>query len=301
MSVSTAVAVAAIEAPEPTAQRRARQSVTNRRPSWHLTVLMWLAGAVWLFPLVVVVITSLKTAGGMTTSKPLALDSSPQFGNYATAWRDAHMGSYMLNSLLICVIKVPLGLVISAMTAFGLSRFRFRLRRTLFLLVVAGSMIPLQIPLISLFTTLLKVNLLNTYTGLILPYLAFGLPFQVIFLTTFFDQVPKEIEDAAKIDGCRPWRYLVSVLIPLCRPIIASLLILDLVGTFNEFSVALTVLQDNRLWTVPLGLIGFQGTYSSQYTLISAAVVMAVLPILVIYLTLQRYFERGFVSGAVTG
>jgi raffinose/stachyose/melibiose transport system permease protein len=262
---------------------------------------MWLAAVIWMLPLILVVITSLKPSGGLTTSTPFQPPGRPQFGNYSQAWRDAHLSADMLNSLIICVIKVPLSIVVSATTAFGLSRFRYRFRRSLFILVVAGSMIPLQIPLISLFTTLLQVNLLNTYTGLILAYLAFSLPFQVIFLTTFFNQVPKEIEDAARMDGCRPFRYLVRVLLPLCKPIVISLVILDLVGTFNEFPVALTVLQDNSLWTVPLGLIAFQGVYANQYTLLSAAVIMAMLPILVIYLTLQRYFERGFTAGALTG
>jgi raffinose/stachyose/melibiose transport system permease protein len=275
-----------------------------KRPRRGLTIysiLMWLAALIWMLPLILVIITSLKSAGGLTTSKPLELSGPPQLSNYRNAWKDADLGSSMLNSLLICVIKVPLGLVISATTAFGLSRFRFRLRRLLFVLIVAGTVIPLQIPLVALFPTLLKLNLLNTYTGLILAYLAFSLPFQVIFLTTFFDQIPREIEDAARLDGCPPWRFLTSILLPLCKPIIASLLILDVVGTWNEFPVALTVLQNNKLWTVPLGLIAFQGVYSSQYTLISAAVVMAILPVLVIYLTLQRYFERGFVAGSVNG
>lgn len=277
-----------------------RPAATGLRPRL-LTAGMWLAAVVWLLPLILVIITSLKPAGGLTTSSPFQLPGRPQLGNYTQAWRDAHLSSDMLNSLIICVIKVPLSIVVSATTAFGLSRFRYRFRRPLFILVVAGSMIPLQIPLISLFTTLLQVNLLNTYTGLILAYLAFSLPFQVIFLTTFFNQVPKEIEDAARMDGCRPLRYLVRVLLPLCKPIVISLVILDLVGTWNEFPVALTVLQDNSLWTVPLGLIAFQGVYANQYTLLSAAVIMAMLPILVIYLTLQRYFERGFTAGALTG
>jgi raffinose/stachyose/melibiose transport system permease protein len=270
-------------------------------PRRLLSIGMWLAAAIWLIPLILVIITSLKPAGGLTISSPFDLPGSPQFGNYVQAWKDADLSTDMVNSLIFCLIKVPLGIVISATTAFGLSRFRYRFRRPLFILVVAGSMIPLQIPLISLFTILLRVNLLNTYTGLILAYLAFSLPFQVIFLTTFFNQVPKEIEDAARIDGCRPWRYLVRILIPLCKPIVISLVILDLVGTWNEFPVALTVLQNNALWTVPLGLIAFQGVYADQYTLLSAAVVMAMLPILVIYLTLQRYFERGFIAGALTG
>jgi raffinose/stachyose/melibiose transport system permease protein len=288
----------------PIAEPGARRARLRRPGRWGpriLTAVMVLAAIIWLLPLVVVVVTSLKPASGLVDMRPLQLPHNLQFGNYVQAWRQASMATYLVNSAIICVIKVPLGLFISALTAFGLSRFRFRLRRPLLVVVIAGSMVPLQIPLIPLFTMLLQVNLLNTYTGLILPYIAFGLPFQVIFLTAFFGQVPKEIDDAARIDGCSPWRFLVKILLPLSRPILASLVILDLVSTWNEFPIALTVLQNSALWTVPLGLMSFSGTFSSQYTLISAAMVIAAIPVIVLYVTLQRYFERGFVAGAVKG
>jgi raffinose/stachyose/melibiose transport system permease protein len=276
----------------------------RRRGAWRprvLTAVMVAAAVIWLLPLIVVVVTSLKPASGLVDMRPLQLPHDLQFNNYVQAWRQASMGTYLVNSAIICLIKVPLGLMISATTAFGLSRFRYRLRRPLLVVVIAGSLVPLQIPLIPLFTMLLSVNLLNTYTGLILPYIAFGLPFQVIFLTAFFGQVPQEIDDAARIDGCPPWRFFLKVLLPLSKPILASLVILDFVATWNEFPIALTVLQNSSLWTVPLGLQSFSGTFSSQYTLISAAMIIAAIPVIVLYVTLQRYFERGFVAGAVKG
>jgi raffinose/stachyose/melibiose transport system permease protein len=281
--------------------RPARRRRFQRWGPRALALVMAIAALIWLLPLIVVIVTSLKPASGLVDMRPLQQPHHLQFGNYAQAWRQASMSSYLLNSAMICVIKVPLGLAISAATAFGLSRFRFRMRRPLLVVVIAGSMVPLQVPLIPLFTMLLRVNLLNTYTGLILAYIAFGLPFQVIFLTAFFNQVPKEIEEAARMDGCPPWKFFLRVLLPLSRPIIASLIILDFVATWNEFPIALTVLQNSQLWTVPLGLMSFSGTFSSQYTLISAAMVIAAIPVIVLYVTLQRYFERGFVAGSVKG
>ena len=208
---------------------------------------------VWLLPAVVIVVTSLKPPGGLIGTNPLELPKSLRLDNYPDAWTQANFSQYMLDSAIICAIKVPLGVLVSAMTAFGLSRFHFRFRRALFLLVVAGAMVPLQIPLIPLFTTLIRVHLINSYVGLIAAYLAFSLPFQVIFLTTYFNQIPREVEDAARVDGCSPWRYFRSVLLPLSKPILVSLVILDLVGTWNEFPIALTVILDNDRWTCHWG------------------------------------------------
>jgi raffinose/stachyose/melibiose transport system permease protein len=281
--------------------RPARRRRLQRWGPRLLAVIMAVAALIWLLPLIVVIVTSLKPASGLVDMRPLQLPHDLEFSNYVQAWKQASMSTYLVNSAMICLIKVPLGLAISAATAFGLSRFRFRMRRPLLVVVIAGSMVPLQVPLIPLFTMLLRVNLLNTYTGLILAYIAFGLPFQVIFLTAFFNQVPKEIEEAARIDGCPPWKFFLRVLLPLSKPIIASLVILDFVATWNEFPIALTVLQNSQLWTVPLGLMSFSGTFSSQYTLISAAMVIAAIPVIVLYVTLQRYFERGFVAGSVKG
>jgi raffinose/stachyose/melibiose transport system permease protein len=286
------------------AEAGARPARRRRFQRWGpriLALVMAVAALIWLLPLIVVIVTSLKPASGLVDMRPLQLPHDLQLSNYVQAWKQASMSTYLVNSAMICLIKVPLGLAISAATAFGLSRFRFRMRRPLLVVVIAGSMVPLQVPLIPLFTMLLRVNLLNTYTGLILAYIAFGLPFQVIFLTAFFNQVPKEIEEAARIDGCPPWKFFLRVLLPLSKPIIASLVILDFVATWNEFPIALTVLQNSQLWTVPLGLMSFSGTFSSQYTLISAAMVIAAIPVIVLYVTLQRYFERGFVAGSVKG
>jgi raffinose/stachyose/melibiose transport system permease protein len=281
--------------------RPARRRRFQRWGPRALALVMAVAALIWLLPLIVVIVTSLKPASGLVDMRPLQLPHDLEFSNYVQAWKQASMSTYLVNSAMICLIKVPLGLAISAATAFGLSRFRFRMRRPLLVVVIAGSMVPLQVPLIPLFTMLLRVNLLNTYTGLILAYIAFGLPFQVIFLTAYFNQVPREIEEAARIDGCPPWKFFLRVLLPLSKPIIASLVILDFVATWNEFPIALTVLQNSQLWTVPLGLMSFSGTFSSQYTLISAAMVIAAIPVIVLYVTLQRYFERGFVAGSVKG
>ena len=255
---------------------------------------------VWLFPILLVVLTSLHTVGLLSTDLRTWF-SGLTLSNFPRAWEQAGLGQYMLNSALITIIKVPLSLVISAMCAFGLTRFRFRVRGWIYLLMIALIAVPIQIALISIFRMELDAGLLNTYVGLILAYLAFGVPFQTIFLAAYFNQVPIEIEESARIDGSGPWRYLFTILLPLSKPLLAALLLLDFVATWNEFPIALTLLQQNNLWTVPLGLLSFLGPFSTDFQLLSAAIVIAALPVVIVYVALQRFFVSGLTAGAVKG
>jgi raffinose/stachyose/melibiose transport system permease protein len=267
----------------------------------------WLAFAVglvlaviWLFPILLVVLTSLHTIGLLSTDLRTWFDGLT-LSNFPRAWEEAGLGQYVLNSALVTVIKVPVGLAISAMCAFGLTRFRFRFQGWISLLMIALIAVPIQIALISIFRMELDAGLLNTYVGLIIAYLAFGVPFQTIFLASYFNQVPVEIEESARIDGSGPWRYLFTILLPLSRPLLAALFLLDFVSTWNEFPIALTLLQRNDLWTVPLGLLSFTGPFSTDFQLLSAAIVIAALPVVVVYVALQRFFVSGLTAGAVKG
>lgn len=263
-------------------------------------VLAIVVSAIWLFPFLLVVLTSLHQFGLLSTDLRTWF-SGLTLANFPRAWDQAGLAQFMLNSALVTVIKVPVGLVISAMCAFGLSRFRFRFKGGLTLLMIALIAVPIQIALISIFRMELDAGLLNTYVGLILAYLAFGVPFQTVFLATYFQQVPVEIEESARIDGSGPWRYLFTILMPLSRPLLAALFVLDFVSTWNEFPIALTLLQQNNLWTVPLGLLSFQGPFSTDFQLLTAAIVIAALPVLIVYIVLQRYFVSGLTAGAVKG
>lgn len=268
--------------------------------SWLAVVVAIVIAAGWLFPFILVVLTSIQAVGLVSTDVTTWF-SNVTLANYPTAWEEAGLGKYLLNSFVITVIKVPLGLVISSMCAFGLSRFRYRVRTPTMVVIIALAAVPIQIALISIFQIQLDAGLLNTYLGLILAYLAFGVPFQTMFLVAFFNQVPVEIEESARLDGIGPWRYLAQILMPLTMPLLAALFILDFVSTWNEFPIALTLLQKNELWTMPLGLLSFLGPYTNDYQMLSAAIVIAALPVLIVYLAMQRFFVSGLTAGAVKG
>lgn len=196
---------------------------------------------------------------------------------------------------------MPLGLVISAMAAYALARIRLRFNKLLLLFFLFGAMIPFQVMLAPIFTMVNGFGLIDTYPGVILPYLAFGVPYQVFILHGFFKVVPKELSEAAVIDGASHLTIFRRIFLPISLPVLAALLILDFVSTWNEFAMALVLLQNRHMWTLPLGLMSFQGQFSTDYGQLNAAIAMTVFPAILVYIIFQRYFVSGLTSGAVKG
>jgi raffinose/stachyose/melibiose transport system permease protein len=271
---------------------------------WVLTGL-WLALAVvaliWIAPFVFIVFTSLKSNAAVMSSSAFAPPVDPKFANYSGAWGRGRFNTTFFNSVIITAIKVPLGLFISAMAAYALAKIEFTGRKFLLLAILFGTMIPFQVMLAPLFTLVNGLHLIDTYPGIILPYLAFGIPYQVFILQSFFRGIPKELTEAARIDGASHFVIFLRIFLPVSLPVLAALLILDFVSTWNEFAMALVLLQDRAMWTLPLGLSAFQGQFSRDYGQLNAAIVMTVLPAAIVYLIFQRYFVSGLTSGAVKG
>jgi raffinose/stachyose/melibiose transport system permease protein len=268
-----------------------------------LLAILWLVlivvAVIWIAPFVFIVFTSLKANSTVMGSSAFAPPTSLEWGNFSAAWARGHFSTTVLNSALITLIKVPLGLLISAMAAYALSRIQLPAGRAIFLLVLFGTMLPFQVMLAPLFTLVNSFGLINTKVGIILPYLAFGVPYQVFILHGFFNEVPKELSEAALVDGASHFTIFRRIFLPISLPVLAALLILDFVATWNEFAMALVILQDNSTWTLPLGLMSFQSQFQSDYGQLNAAIVMTVLPATIVYLIFQRYFVSGLTSGAI--
>jgi raffinose/stachyose/melibiose transport system permease protein len=280
------------------------QTRRNRRIRWgyvYLWLVLLFIAVVWITPFIFMVFTSLKSPAELLGGSPFSPPTEVRWGNYPRAWDTGKIGQFGLNSLIITIIKVPLGILISALAAFVLSRLRFRFQQVLFLLFVMGTMIPVQVAMIPLFDTMQRANLLNTYIGVILPYIAFGLPYQIFLLRGFFKDIPRELDEAARIDGCSNFGLFWRVIIPLSIPALTALFIIDFVATWNEFAIALVLLPSPEMWTIPLGLQSFQGRFSTQYHLLNAAIVTSIVPVIVVYVLFQRYFISGLTTGAVKG
>ena len=283
------------------ARNRRTKHLGARRRSWAVFAALIVATLLWVLPLVAIVFTALKPAADAFTSSPLSLPTHPSLNNFTQAWSQGNLGAFGLRSLVITLVKVPLGILMAAMAAFAFSRYRFRGRSAVFFFLVAGAMIPLQIALIPLFGFMLQIHLLNSYIGLLLVYLAFGFPIEVLLLRSFFNQIPRELDDSAHVDGLGGVGTLFRIILPLSKPILAALFILDFVSTWNEFQIALVLLQTRSMYTLPLGLLQFQQGYGGQFTLMAAAVVMASAPAILVYVFLQRYFVSGLTAGAIKG
>lgn len=281
-----------------TAFRRAGSSRTD-----PVLVVLWVVlvaiALLWIAPFVFIVFTSIKSIADVAQTSAFTPPARPAWGNFPGAWVRGNFSTTLFNSALITVIKVPLGLFISAMAAYSLARIEFRGQRIIYLLILFGTMIPFQVMLAPIFGVVNDLHLINTYIGIILPYLAFGVPYQVFILYSFFSQVPKELSEAARIDGASHFTIFRRIFLPVSLPVLAALLILDFVATWNEFAMALVILQDSRMWTLPLGLMAFQTQFSRIYGQLNAAIVMTVLPAVIVYMIFQRYFVSGLTSGAV--
>lgn len=273
---------------------------TRRDP---LLIALWIAlillALIWIAPFVFIVFTSLKTSAEVMQGSAFAPPKNLALQNYAGAWAKGNFSTTAFNGALISLIKVPLGLILSAMAAYALARIEIPLRKVALVAILFGTMIPFQVMLAPIFRQVNAFGLINTYPGIILPYLAFGVPYQVFILHGFFSAVPKELSEAARIDGAGHFTIFRRIFLPISLPALAALFILDFVATWNEFAMALVILQDKDMWTLPLGMMAFQSQFQSNYGQLNAAIVMTVLPAALVYLIFQRSFVAGLTSGAV--
>ncbi|SFT08347.1 raffinose/stachyose/melibiose transport system permease protein [Sulfitobacter marinus] len=266
-----------------------------------LWISLALVALVWLTPVVFITFTALKSEAEIFSTAAFSVPSAIEWSNFGVAWIKGNFSQTFFNSTVITLVKVPLGLLISAMAAYALAQIKLGWNKALLLFVLFGAMLPFQVMLAPLFNLVNSLDLIDTYPGVILPYLAFGVPYQVFILHSFFRAVPKELTEAALIDGATHFTIFRRIFLPVSLPVLAALLILDFVSTWNEFAMALVLLQDKNMWTLPLGLMSFQGQFSSNYGELNAAIVMTVLPATLVYLIFQRYFVSGLTSGAVKG
>ena len=253
-----------------------------------------------LFPLWWAFSSSLKTQE--TVFNDLSLfPANPHWENYLYAWTKANFSLYFFNSLFYTFTVVVGVILVASMAAYAFSRLRFPGKNILFLILISTMMIPLPGSLIALYVLLNKLHLVDTRLGYILPQINGGLAFGIFLLKTFFDDLPKEIEDSAAIDGCGRFRTYWYIAMPLARPAIAVLAIFNILAVWNEYLLAMLVLANKNLMPLQRGLMVFQGAHITQYPLLMAGIIITVLPVLVIYLMLQKHIIKGITAGAVKG
>lgn len=251
-----------------------------------------------IFPLLWMISSSLKTQQTIFSNMSL-IPESPAWYNYVIAWTKGNFGMYFLNSLFYTVTVVTGIIIISSLAAYAFSRLEFPGKNIFFFILIATMMIPIPGGLIALYVLLLKLNLVNTRLGYILPQINAGLALGVFLLKTFFDKIPKELEDAARIDGCNKFQVYLHVALPLAKPALAVLVIFNVLTVWNEYVLALLILNDQKLMPLQRGLMVFQGQHITEYPVLMAGITITVVPIIIVYLIMQRHIISGIAAGAL--
>jgi raffinose/stachyose/melibiose transport system permease protein len=264
--------------------------------TFALELLMITVAAAFLFPVYALVTLSLKDPKQIAAS-PLSPPTSPTFANFGNAWERASFGSALLNSTVITVVSVAVLIAVGSFAAYFVARWQTRLGYGLYVLFLLGIVLPFQLGMIPLFSLVDDVGLLGTYQGAIIFYTGIQLPFTIFLYTGFIRALPSDYADAALIDGAGHLRAFTQVVFPLLRPITGTVLILNAVFVWNDFLTPLLYLGGSDRETIPVRIFSFVGQYVSDYGLVFAGLVLAALPILAIFLVLQKYVIKGFSSG----
>ncbi|MGA2090409.1 MAG: carbohydrate ABC transporter permease [Endomicrobiales bacterium] len=253
-----------------------------------------------VFPVFWMFSSSLKTQEEIFTKMNLFPDHW-NWSNYVIAWVKADFGKYFLNSLIYTFCGVFGVVFISSLAAYGFARLEMWGKNIFFYLLISTLLIPIPGVFVPLYLLLKKLGLLDTRTGLILCYISGGLAFGIFLLRSFFEELPKEIEEAARIDGATKFGIYWRIALPLARPALATLVIFNCLSIWNEFLLALVVLQDTAKMPIQRGLMVFQGTHITDYPLLMAGLTIATIPVLVVYLVMQKHIIKGIASGALKG
>ena len=264
-----------------------------------LYVFLLILVAVILFPVCWLVLNSLKTNQEMFLNS-LSLPKKWMFENYVTAWNKG-LVSYFANSIIVGVLSIGIILALSSMMAYGLTRFNLPGSGFLFILVLGGMALSEQVALVPLYKILQAVKLYNTRAALVLPYVAFRIPFTMFLMRSYFISIPKELEEAAIVDGCKSWQRFTKIILPISKPVLASCAIVNLNHVWNEFLFANVFLENKKLMTIPLVLMTFQGDLKSDYVVMLSGILICSLPMVILFLCMSRQFVRGLTSGAVKG
>jgi len=276
----------------------------KRRRAFEYTLrylVLGVAGTVLTYPFLYMLSTSFKPRS-LVLDAPLDLfPSTPTLDNYAKALGSENFGHYFLNSAMVAAVSTFLIVLLSSMMAYAFSRLTFPGKRVLLTAIVIGLAIPTMMLIIPQFLLARDLHLLNSLQGLVPFYVGTALGFNTFLLTGFFETIPRELDEAMIVDGAGPWRRYWSLAIPLSRPALATTVIFAFLGTWDEFAWALTVLNDTDVRTLPVAIALFQGQHSTSWGLVFAASMIAILPVLVVYVVFQRFFVAGLTSGAVKG
>ena len=261
-----------------------------------LTVFMLIV----LLPVWGMLMSAFKTDTQIASS-PFSLPETWTLENFRQAWTVGKFNVFFKNSVIVTTAVVVSSVFLSTLSGYAFGQLPMPGRNLLFPIMLLGYMVPFEAVIIPLYNWMDALGLRNTYWALILPQIGLSVSFGTLWMSSFFDNAPKELVDAATIDGCNRWQTLWQILWPLARPATTTLVVLIFMWTWNEFLLALVMVQTEAMRTLPVGLAFFQGKYTSNLSLMAAGAIIVALPTILIYIIFQRFFIRGMLGGAIKG
>jgi raffinose/stachyose/melibiose transport system permease protein len=281
---------------KPRWQKRLEQIVSTF--AWHAVLIAVCASV--LVPIVMVFFGSFKTIPEFFAN-PYGMPESWDFANYRQAWDEANLQVALRNSIVSTGLGVGISTLLAALASYGLARFRFNGRLGLRLLFIGGLVVPVQLIILPLFIIFRDLRLLGDLIPLIMVFSVFGIPLGVLVLSGFFAVLPKDLEDAARIDGASHLEIFWRIMLPLSRPALAAVVILNGVWMWNDFFLGFILITEPNSMTLPVAIMAFRGTYLTKWGLIFASVIISAVPVVVAYLLLSRQFIAGLTAGSVKG
>ncbi len=271
---------------------------TSKRLRWFAAAIVLING---FFPAVWILFTSLKNEVELTAKPITYFPHNPVIANFIAAFRDQPLASYLLNSAIVAICSMILSLIISAMAAYAIARLNLKRRNLILTTIIAVSMFPLVTLMVPLFEIMRSLNLLNSYVALVLPYTVLNLPICTLVLVSFFQDIPRDIENAAMIDGCTRLGALWRIVVPLAAPGVFTAGILAFVNSWDEFLLSMSLNAAVAYRTLPVGIQMYQGEFAFPWPTISAALVIALVPVVTVILIFQERVVSGLTSGGLKG
>lgn len=263
-------------------------------------IFLILLAFIYLAPLVWMLFVSVKDNAEIFTS-PFALPQRIQWENYTFAWTAGFLGKATLNSAIVCIVTLILSMIIGSMAAFAIARMRWRFAKLMMTYFMIGMMVPVHCVLIPLFKTFSSMGLYNSLLGLIIPYTTFSLPITIFIMTGFFENMPRELFEAACIDGCSIYKCFTTIALPLSRTGLFVTGLMSFVANWNELLLAMVFISDDTKKTLPVSLSKFVGPYNTNYVQMFAAIIIAIVPTIIVYCCFSNQIVDGLTAGAVKG
>ena len=282
----------------PPPARRRRRTVRQRLPSLSLYAYLTIVALFAIGPLVLAWSTAFKDRP-QVVENPYGFPNPPTFDNLLEAWTTGRFSLYFLSSVTISLASVVGMVIIASLAGYGLARMKFLGRRFVILLLLLGLTIPITAIILPLYSIMRDFGLLNTYAAVVITHIAVGLPFFAFLMRAFFLRLPDALEDAARVDGASELRIFWSVMLPLVRPGVLTVALLEFLWTWNNLLLPLVFLTSESVRTLPIAMLLLSGRFNTDYGLLSAAVIIITAPVILLFLFFQRSFVAGLASGAV--